>query len=196
MQLSEACSAKINNFSLFYQQLIQIWAKVSKRDPTETSDPAYEMCKEILWNNSSITCGGKSLYNQYFITKGIMCIIDIMVNENGILLKWEKAKQKYDLNISSYQSLPGLIKSISTAWKFNLRDSLFGNPLRIDSQNESMACISSRMAYQKLIQPLSKPPTSQLYFEKVLGFGQGGMGKSLHVAKDGYNRVIFTFISV
>ena len=28
------------------------------------------------------------------------------------------------------------------------------------------------MAYQKLIQPLSKPSTSQLYFEKVLGFGK------------------------
>ena len=35
-----------------------------------------------------------------------------------------------------------------------------------------MACISSKMVYQKLIQPLSKPPTSQPYFEKVLGFGK------------------------
>ena len=114
---------------------------------------------EVLWNNNCITCGGKSLYNQYFITKGIMCIIDI-TDENGILFKWEKAKQKYDLNISSYLSWLGLIKSIPTAWKFNLRDSLFGNPLRIDLQNESMACISSKMAYQKLIQHLSKPLTS------------------------------------
>ena len=65
------------NFPLFYQQLIQIWAKASKRDPTQTSDPACEICKEVLWNNSCIRCGGKSLYNQYFITKGIMCITDI-----------------------------------------------------------------------------------------------------------------------
>ena len=100
-----------------------------------------------------------------------MCIIDIM-EENVILLKWEKAKQKYDLNISSYLSWLGLIKSIPTAWKFNLRDSLFGNPQRIDLHNESMACISNKMAYQKLIQPLSKPPTSQLYFERVQGFGK------------------------
>ena len=94
-------------------------------------------------------CGGKSLYNQYFITKGIMCIFDIM-DENGIILKWQEAKQRYDLNISSYLSWLGLIKSIPTAWKFNLMDSLFGNPLRIDLQNESMACIiiSSKMAYQ------------------------------------------------
>ena len=55
LQLSEACLAKIKNFPLFYQQLIQISAKVSKRDPTQTSDPAYEICKEVLWNNSCIT---------------------------------------------------------------------------------------------------------------------------------------------
>ena len=100
-----------------------------------------------------------------------MCISDIM-DEKGSILKWQEAKQKYDLNISSYLSWIGLVKSIPTAWKFNLRDSLFGNPLRIDLQNKSMACISSKMAYQKLIQPLSKPSTSQLYFEKVLGFGK------------------------
>ena len=37
-----------------------------------------------------------------------MCIIDIM-DKNGILLKWEKAKQKYDLNNSSCLSWLGLI---------------------------------------------------------------------------------------
>ena len=193
LQLSEACLAKIKSFPLFYQQLIQIWAKVSKRDPTQTPDPAYEICKEVLWNNSCITYGGKSLYNQYFITKGIMCIFDIM-DENGIILKWQKAKQKYDLNVSSYLSWLGLIKSIPTAWKFNLRDSLFGNPPRIDLQNESMACISSKMAYQKLIQPLSKPSTSQLYFEKVLGFGKVEWGKVYMLPS--YNRVLSTFVSV
>ena len=108
LQLSEACLAKIKNFPLFYQQLIQIWAKVSKRDPIQTSDPAYEVCKEVFWNNSCITCGVKSLYNQNFKTEGILCIIDIM-DENEILSKWEKAKQKYDLNISSYLSWLGLV---------------------------------------------------------------------------------------
>ena len=48
-----------------------------------------------------------------------MCIFDIM-DENGIILKWQEAKQRYDLNISSYLSWLGLIKSIPTAWKFNL----------------------------------------------------------------------------
>ena len=37
--------------------------------------------------------------------------------------------------------------------------------------------LALKMAYQKLIQPLSKPPTSQLYFKKVLGFAKVEWGK-------------------
>ena len=75
--------------------------------------------KKVLWSNSCVTSGGKSPYNQYFITKGIMRIIDIM-DENGHLLEWEKAKQKYDFNMFSHLSWLGLIKSIPTVWKSNL----------------------------------------------------------------------------
>ena len=87
----------MKEFPLFYQHLVKLWAKISKRDPIETSEPAYEICKEVLWNNGCVTSGGKSLYNQYFITKSTMCI-DIM-DENGNLLEWEKARQKYDFPI-------------------------------------------------------------------------------------------------
>ena len=74
--------------------------------------------------------------------------------------------------MSSLLSWLSLIKSISTAWKSNLKDSFSVTPPRNHLQSESMACISSKMAYQKLIQPLSKPLTSQLHFKKVLGFGK------------------------
>ena len=72
----------------------------------------------------------------------------------------------------SHFSWLGLIKSIPVVWKSNLRNSFSGCPPRTELQNENIACIDSKMAYLKLIQPLSKPPTSQLYFEKVLGFGK------------------------
>ena len=100
-----------------------------------------------------------------------MCIIDIM-DEKGNLLEWEKAKQKYDFNMFFGLSWLGLIKSIPAVWKSNRRNSFSGSPPRTELQNEDMACIDSKMAYLKLIQPLSKPPTCQLYFEKVLGFGK------------------------
>ena len=171
LQLSEACLATIKKFLLFTSTWYKFGAKVSKQDPIETSEPAYEICKEVLWNNSCIIRGGKSLCNQYFITKGIMCIIDIM-DEKGNLLEWEKAEQKYYFNMFSNLSWLGLIKSIPAVWKSNLRNSFSGSPPRTKLQNEDIACIDSTMAYLKLIQPLSKPPTSQLYFEKVLGFGK------------------------
>ena len=66
----------------------------------------------------------------------------------------------------------GLIKSIPAVWKSSLWNSFSGSPTRTELQNEDTACIDSKMACLKLIQPLSKPPTSQLYFEKVLGFGK------------------------
>ena len=114
----------MKKFPLFCQHLVEIWAEVSKLDPKETSEPAYEICKEVLWNNSCITSGGKTLYNQYFIMKCLLCIIDVM-DENGNLLKWEKAKHKYDFNMFSYLSWLGVIKSIPAVWKSNLRNSFF-----------------------------------------------------------------------
>ena len=72
----------------------------------------------------------------------------------------------------SHLSWLGPIKSIPALWKSILRNSFSGSPPRTELQNESIACIDSKKAYLKLIQPLSKPPTSQLYFEKVLGFGR------------------------
>ena len=194
LQLSKACLAEIKKFPLFYQHLVQIWAKVSKRDPIETSDPAYEICKEALWNNSCITSGGKSLYNQYFITKGIMCIIDIM-DEKGNLLESEKAKQKYVFNMFSNLSWLGLIKSIPAVWKSNLRNSFSGSPPRTELQSEDIACIDSKMAYLKIIQPIKTTDISTI-FRKGARFRQDGVEEGFYVAKNGYNRLIFTFISV
>ena len=84
-----------------------------------------------------------------------MCIIDI-IDENGNLLEWEKAKQKYDFNIFSHLSWLGLIKSILAVWMSNLRNSFSGSPPRTELQNESIACIDSELACLKLIQPLIK----------------------------------------
>ena len=62
------------------------------------------------------------------------------------------------------------VKSILAVWKSNRKNCFSGSPPRSELQNEDIGCIDSEMAYLKLIQPLSKPPTSQLYFEKVLVF--------------------------
>ena len=51
LQLSKQCLAKIKQYSTFYYELIQIWAKASGKEPPRTS----EICEEVLWNNKMMT---------------------------------------------------------------------------------------------------------------------------------------------
>ena len=74
---------------------MQAWADVSEKEP---SNP-LEVCSECLWNNRLITSNGESLYNRHFIAKGIIRVQDI-VDQNGLLLLWSDAQEKYSLNNS------------------------------------------------------------------------------------------------
>ena len=152
-QLWKQCLAEIKQYAKFYQELIQIWANTSKTEPSKTS----EICEEVLWNNKMITPNGDSLFNKYFIIKGIMTIQDI-IDEYGALLSWQDKKQKYLLNSSLVFHWYGLVKSIPRSWKDDLlRDDLY--PSR-NNRNEHCT-ITSMIAYQRLLKPITKPPTAQ-----------------------------------
>ena len=81
LQLSKQSLAKIKQYSKFYHELIQIWAKASGKEPSRT----LEICEEVLWNNKMITSNGDSLFNKHFILKGILTIRDI-IDEYGVPL--------------------------------------------------------------------------------------------------------------
>ena len=83
LQLLKQCLAKIKKYPKFYQELIQIWANASEKEPFKTS----KICEEVLWNNKMITPYGGSLFNKHLILKGIMTIRDIL-DEYGVLLSW------------------------------------------------------------------------------------------------------------
>ena len=70
LQVSKECKIKIKRYPLFYQELIQLWIDVSKKEPSDTS----EICKEVLWNNKMIISKGESLFNKHFIEKGIILV--------------------------------------------------------------------------------------------------------------------------
>ena len=61
--------------SKFYQELVQTWADVSEKEPSN----ALEVCSECLWNNRLITSNGESLYNRHFIAKGIIRVQDMLI---------------------------------------------------------------------------------------------------------------------
>ena len=79
LQLSKLCLAKIKQYPKFYQELIQIWANASEKEPSRKS----EICEKVLWNNKVITSNGDSLFNKHFILKGIMTMRGI-IDEYGV----------------------------------------------------------------------------------------------------------------
>ena len=112
---------------------------------------ASEICGEVLWRNPLIVSNGETLYNTYFVDKGILTLKNV-IDEFGQPLSCAEAKQKYGLNNSNVFNWLGLIKSIPRNWK----NILCTNPDRISANirnqiiNES-PCITSKIEYQKLL---------------------------------------------
>ena len=161
LQLSKQCLAKIIQYPTFYYELIQIWAKASGKEPPRTS----EICEEVLWNNKMITFNGDSLFNKHFILKGILTIRDI-IDEYGVPLSWQDAQQKYSLNSSLIFHWYGLIKSIPTTWKDELQRNI---PYSSGNNRNERCIITSKIAYQRLLKPITKPLTAQNSLIKLLG---------------------------
>ena len=108
---------------------------------------------------------GETLYNKHFVDKGTLTVKNI-IDESGRPLSWAEAKQKYSLNNSHVFNWFGLPRQ----WK----NILCTNPDRFtaDIQNQTnnaSPCITSKVAYQKLLKQLAKPPTAQKSLERMLG---------------------------
>ena len=74
LQLGERCSIIVKTFPGFYQELIELWYKISYQEPSDIIQ-IYNQC---LWNNSFILTQGKPIFNLSFINKGILKFSDIL----------------------------------------------------------------------------------------------------------------------
>ena len=110
----------------------------------------------------------ETLYKKHFVDKGILTVKN-EIDESGRPLSWAEAKQKYDLNNSHAFNWLGLIKSIPRNWK----NILCTNPDRFSADiqnqiNNVSPCITSKIAYQKLLKQSVTPPTAQKSLERML----------------------------
>ena len=167
LQLSKQCSIRIKQIPAFYQELVQIWGTVSKKEPEEI----LEICSEVIWNNKLILDNEESLFNEYFINKGIITIQDI-INEQGDVLQWIEARQKYLLSSAYILNWLGIIKCLPKRWKDKLKTKynnlLNGNTDNINLLNKNARIITTQSAYIKLVEPLINTPTSQNSLTKLL----------------------------
>ena len=95
LKLSKYCRQKVSRFPNFRNELVQIWSKVSEKEPSQ----AYDISIEVLWNNFMITFDGESLFNENFIARGMLTNQGI-TRESGSLLIWEESQHKFSLNNS------------------------------------------------------------------------------------------------
>ena len=70
LKFSKPFASQPNSYPKFYQDLIQLWADLSEKEPKEVS----VICEETLWNNRKIVTNGEALFNKCFIAKGILRI--------------------------------------------------------------------------------------------------------------------------
>ena len=111
---------------------------------------------------------GETLYKKHFVDKGILTVKN-EIDESGQPLSWAEAKQKYDLNNSHVFNWLGLIKSIPRKWKNILCTNPDRFPADIQNQiNNVSPCITSKIAYQKLLKQSVTPPTVQKSLERML----------------------------
>ena len=97
--------------------------------------------------------------------KGILTIRDI-IDEYGVPLSWQDAQQKYSLNSPLIFHWYGLIKSIPTIWKDELQRNI---PYSSGNNRNERCIITSKIAYQRLLKPITKPPTARNSLIKLLG---------------------------
>ena len=169
LKLSTYCALQIKGYPKFYQNLIQLWADVSEEEPKDVS----EICDEIIWNNRMISSNCQTLFNQCFIDKGILRIRDI-IDVSGSPLCWSSAQQKYSLNDLQMLSWLGLIRCIPRAWRNKLTSLENEN---CDHIRKKSLGIASKIAYQKFLKPLLRPPTAQKSLEQAFNLNNVNWGK-------------------
>ena len=108
LQLGDRCSTIVKTFPTFYQELIELWCKISYQERSDIT----QICNQSLWNNSFIVTQGKPIFNLSFINKGILKVISGILNDSGNLLSWHLGKSKYNLDNRDFMAWIGLIESI------------------------------------------------------------------------------------
>ena len=106
----------VETFPTFYQDLVQLWVIISQVKPKNID---YTL-NESLWNNSFITAVGNPVFYQAFLSKNILNVSDLLT-ESGSLLTWQMEKQKYDLNDGHFINWLGIINSIPSDWKSQIK---------------------------------------------------------------------------
>ena len=157
----------MKTFPAFYQELIELWCKISYQEPSDIT----QIYNQSLWNNSFIVTHDKPIFNLSFINKGILNVSDIL-NDTGNFLSWHLGKSKYNLDNKDFISWIGLIESIPQMWKreiklFFLHSAESCSPCSLRREH-FLEDLTVKGTFKTLIRPLVQQSTAQRSIERVL----------------------------
>ena len=164
LKLSDSCMRVVETFPTFYQELVQLWVIISQLKPKNID----YVVNESLWNNSFITAAGKPVFHQAFLNKNILNLSDLLT-ESGSFLTWQMAK-KYDLNDGHFIDWLGIINSILSDWKSQIKLHFSNNASQYKTarQHYIIPDMSVKAACNSLVKSLKKPPISKNTLETIL----------------------------
>ena len=120
-----------------------------------------------LTDVGSITAVGKPVFHQAFLNKNILNVSDLLT-ESGSSLTWQMAKQKYDLNDGHFIDWLGIINSIPSDWKSQIKLHFSNNTSQYNTaiQHYMIPDMSVKAVYNSSVKSLKKPPTSKNTLDK------------------------------
>ncbi len=105
---------KISN--KFYKQVLHYWLELYDVK-VNTAEDVY---KQIIWNNSNIRIGNKTVFFKKWIDKGVLTISDV-TTLNGNMLSQEEFCNKFNIYVNFLEYL-SLISAIPKQWRNLIRN--------------------------------------------------------------------------
>ena len=173
MCLSDNFKQQINKLPLFYEELINMWEKMSKFENMN----GYDILAQSLWNNKFVKVKSKTLYTMFLVRKGIKTIDDLIDIERSIR-NCETISKEFNLNPIQFLEWYGVCSSVPNKWKRKVKVYLSNSSdssvltcnvlsgIEVDGKFVSVEKVSAKTVYQMLVKLKFSKPTSQNFSTK------------------------------
>ena len=144
----------------FYKGCFSEWAIYKE---THISTPS-NVLNEIIWNNKFVCIGGKPLFRNKIVKKGIIKLCDLL-NGTGKLKTWDVLQNK-NITMAEYFFLMSVFDTIPLEWKTFLKQQL--QTAHTDTNDsKDVFPTSSRVLYWDLVKKIEIIPTSKCKYEEL-----------------------------
>jgi len=149
----------------FYKERLSEWAAYKSRQITTH----FDVLNEIIWNNRFICVGGKPLFRNKIIEKGITKLCDVLSDE-GKLQSWNTLENK-NLTASEYFLLISVFDSIPPEWK-NLLKGQLQNPIVNNNISQDAPFPSTSSLINKVESPPRHNANTKKHFQLFIYLGR------------------------